>query len=385
MKGSIHSDQRCPECHKPFRHTEPRGMWCEDHPAFMPTRFKVLFGKLCKRFKSYDGAYRFLTGLRYETDKGTFDARDYQNNTPLAVDNLIRDFIAVNSELKSVKKYEQRLRFAAEAWQGKNIKTITKKDIQLLLNSLIRKGYSHKYRYDINESIKMFFKWVHDCDSSIPMPKFVSMKLIMNMRKIIKKEDQVRVLDKIYEMTHADNPRVYVACLFLATYIIVRPNELRTIRERDIEYDNGRILILSPKEGPPKYLYLLQEDIELLRTLKPGFSNQYLFRHEKGSGAASPGDQFSKDYLYQVWRRACKACDPEVKGVSLYPGTRHSTEVDLRAKGRTPEEIWRAAGTRSNKARERYLQVTGDELKDLYADTRDNIVDLANRKKTKVV
>jgi hypothetical protein len=126
------------------------------------------------------------------------------------------------------------------------------------------------------------------------------------------------------------------------------------------------ILLKAPCE--PKYVFLLEEDVALLRSLPRGFPQQYIFRHVKGNGAAKPGQQFGKDYLYGRWMDACRNLG--IQGVPLYPGTRHSSEVALRQDGRTPEEIWRAAGTRSNKARERYLLVEGDELRSLYRQAR---------------
>jgi len=56
-----------------------------------PTRdgFIVRFGRdISKWFKHEVEAERFLIGLRYETDKGTFDPRDYKGDKPLAFCNL---------------------------------------------------------------------------------------------------------------------------------------------------------------------------------------------------------------------------------------------------------------------------------------------------------
>ncbi|OEU68144.1 MAG: hypothetical protein BBJ57_10635 [Desulfobacterales bacterium PC51MH44] len=95
----------------------------------------------------------------------------------------------------------------------------------------------------------------------------------------------------------------------------------------------------------------------------------YFFRHIKGNGAAKPGQKFGKDYLYNKWKISCGNLG--IEGVSLYPGTRHTSAVDLRTRN-SPEAIKRGMGTKSNKAFERYLQVTGNELRGLYQDTRLN-------------
>ena len=54
----------------------------------------VRFGRgLSKWFKSKDQAERFLTGIRYETDQGKFDLRDYAKDKPLAFSNLARQYV----------------------------------------------------------------------------------------------------------------------------------------------------------------------------------------------------------------------------------------------------------------------------------------------------
>ena len=53
---------------------------------------------------------------------------------------------------------------------------------------------------------------------------------------------------------------------------------------------------------------MLEEDIELYKSMPIGFfgfPEQYFFRQEKGNGAAKPGSQFGKDYLYKWWKKAC--------------------------------------------------------------------------------
>ncbi|MCF8094890.1 MAG: hypothetical protein K9J79_05955, partial [Desulfobacteraceae bacterium] len=108
------------------------------------------------------------------------------------------------------------------------------------------------------------------------------------------------------------------------------------------------------------------------------FPEMYFFRHEKGNGGAKPGAQFGSDYLQRWWNKACKNLG--IEGVSLYPGTRHSSAVELRKK-HSPESVKRNMGTRSNKAFERYLQITAEEQMALTRDIRgNNIVDFKKKK-----
>jgi len=93
----------------------------------------------------------------------------------------------------------------------------------------------------------------------------------------------------------------------------------------------------------------------------------YFFRHLKGNGAAKPGQRFGKDYLYKWWKKAC--ANLGIEGVDLYGGTRHSSVVDLR-KRHSPESVKRATMHSTNKAFERYLQITAGEVRPIYKDAR---------------
>ena len=56
--------------------------------------YLVRFGcDLQKWFKQKAEAERFLTGIRYETDQGKFDPRDYAKDKPLAFSNLARQYV----------------------------------------------------------------------------------------------------------------------------------------------------------------------------------------------------------------------------------------------------------------------------------------------------
>jgi hypothetical protein len=57
---------------------------CPVHKQCRASRFRVKFGTLNKRFKSYEEAQRFLTGVRFKTDENTFDMRDYMKDNPLS-------------------------------------------------------------------------------------------------------------------------------------------------------------------------------------------------------------------------------------------------------------------------------------------------------------
>lgn len=350
--------------------------------------WRVKFGGINKNFKLWEHteephrhltpAERFLNGLRFKVDEGSFDARDYKADNPLGWENVVEEFLAAKEDCKGVKKYEQRLRFSVEAWGGKNIKEITYADIEDLLKALQKQGKSSYYIKHIRDTIRMVFNRLVKRRVILPtqVPEYPDVRYKINPRKIASVDQRHAILEKVRELTWNINPRIYIACLFSATYINTRPAEIRNIKEKHIEFENRRILIPDPKEMTPKYILLLEEDVELLKGLPRGFPNMYLFRHERPtymanrSGGVKPGDKFGPDHIQRWWNRACDQLG--IEGVSLYPGTRHSTAVALRKK-HSPEAIKRAMGTKSNKAFERYLLVEDDELRNLYADTRKQV------------
>ena len=70
--------------------------------------------------------------------------------------------------------------------------------------------------------------------------------------------------------------------------------------------------------------------------------------------------------FYKWWRRACDNLG--VPAVDLYGGTRHSSAVALRT-SHTPEQIRRATMHSTNKAFERYFQLSKEELREVYSVT----------------
>lgn len=337
-----------------------------------PTRYgyQVRFGKITKRFKKQELALaeRFLTGLRYETDRGTFDIRDYRRDNPMGFENKVDEFIHSKRLIKGVKKYEQRLRYAVEAWGNRNVKHIGYKEISEFSTDLQEKGLSSKYRHDIISVLKTFFRWLWKTgDIRLDqIPNFPTVKFSMKYRNIITKDVQSEIIAEVGRISQ-HNARIYIGVKFLATYINLRPLELISVKEKDIDLDNSRILISESKTGQPKYCYLLEDDVALLRSMGKSFGELYFFRHIEGRGGNPPNTKFGKGHLYNYWKKACRNLG--IDSVDLYGGCRHSSAVDLR-KRHSPEAIKRATMTTTNEAFNRYLEVTGDELRGLYADTK---------------
>ena len=92
------------------------------------TYYKVKFGKeINKTFSSKIEAERFLTGIRFETDKGTFDPRDYQKQSPLEFEYQARKYLKIKEKKikgRSFRNIEREVERMILAWGKTSIKAL---------------------------------------------------------------------------------------------------------------------------------------------------------------------------------------------------------------------------------------------------------------------
>ena len=321
--------------------------------------FRVRFKGIHKRFWSEREAERFLNGLRFQDDNGTFDPRDWQRDQPLGFEYLSRKWLEIKgSEVKSIKAMENHMGYAWSYFGNRNIKEIDYPELEDFFRSPALKHLSGKTRWNIRTTLHAFWVWVvkRNRKTKVPvaMPEFPEIPFKLKFRKTV----SLAVQDEILEDIKAHAPyRAWLACYILSTYPKIRPAELRSVREKDIDLDLGIIRIRSPKSpdrSDSKEVKLLDEDVALLRALPMGFPESYLCRHDDSGHGRFRGQRWGVNYLrLKVWEPACRRLG--VDGVSLYPGTKHSTVRGLRAHLR-PDEIRQGTGIVSNKAFERYFQ-----------------------------
>ena len=367
MKGGIYTDEKCPVCGCILRHDENRdGFFCEQHPKkrVIPDRMRVHFDKTKRRFKNgqYMQARQFLEGLRFKTTEGTFDHRDYLASNPLGFDTLAEKWLAHKKQYVSQNHYrniKRDIEKAKAVWGYTNVKAIGYGEIQDLLDSV---QLSSKSKSEIRSTLHSFFQWVCRREKTVEMPDFPDVKFTFRWRNIVDIDTQSAIIEEVKRISWEVNPKIWIGIKWLATYIAFRPNELRNLKESEINV-SGYFVVPKPKEKIPKLIAMLEEDAELYNEYR-GMPDLYFFRHAKGNGSAQPGSQFGKDYLYKWWKRACKNLG--VTGVDLYGGTRHSTATSL-GKDYSMHDIMKA-GTihKSNKAAQRYIQAEANNSLDIY-------------------
>jgi integrase len=379
MLGGIYSDQRCSVCGSRLKDNRKNGLVCPNHPDQGATRFRVYFKGVTRRFGGYAEASRFLTGLRFKTDEDTFDPRAYKRDNPLGFENLALQWLGIKKEevkKSSFKKINSHISKAIDAWGNRSVKEIKPKDLQLFLISL---NLSDKSKHNHLSSIHQFFKWLWENEEIERIPKFPKVSFELAWRKTVDKETQQGIIDEVYRISERINVKIWIGIKWLSTYFNLRPGELLNIKEGDIDLKQGEIIIPHPKEKRPKKVFLLDEDIELIKGLPRGLPGLYFFRHVKGVSGVQAGRQFGEKYLYKWWKKACGNLG--IEGVDLYGGTRHSTVRALR-KYRTPEQIKLASMHSTNKAFERYFQIKPDDLRNIYRDT--SIANLKNNSTRKL-
>jgi integrase len=368
MIGSIHSDQKCPVCAARFVYDQRRrGLFCPDHPQQRATsRFRVYFGRgTQKRFRSFEEAERFLTGIRYETDRGTFDARDYKKDNPLGFETLAEKWLKVKEQEVKPRSYanlERYMRSAMIEWGGTNIKLIGYGEIEDFLHS---QKISDKTRSNIKSCLHTFWTWLRKRKviTLAQFPEFPEVKFNLAFRNLVDKETQQAIINEVKRLTNKRNPKIWIAIKWLSTYIAIRPHEMLSLTERDIDTRTGYFFVRQTKEGEVKPVPMLQEDKELVETFPVGLPHLYFFRHVAGVSGVKGGQRFGDRYLYKWWKKAC--ANLGIEGVDLYGGTRHSSVTALR-KQFSPEQIKAGTMHSTNKAFDRYLQIKTDDALTIY-------------------
>lgn len=363
MKGGIYSDERCPVCGGVFT-DNGKSLICTAHKT-KATRFKAKFGKICKRFRSYEAADRFLTGVRFETDQGKYDEKDYLKNNPLSFENISEKYLETRKDEIKKRSYQaivNHIRTAQKYFNSVNVKNIKYGDLEDFFKSL---NLSDKTKHNIKSSLHNFFVWVSKREQKNIMPDFPSISFELGFRNTISKEQQLKILDEIKRISFHINPKIWLGIKWLTTYISIRPGELVKLREGEIDISNGYLYFPHPKERKFKSVPILKEDIEIINGFPLSVPGLPFFRHNRGVSGVTENEPFGEKYFYKWWIKACNNLG--IERVDLYGGTRHSSARALRAY-RTPEEIKRATMHSTNKAFERYFNIESDDLREIYQD-----------------
>jgi integrase len=368
MRGSIYTRQKCRICGGPLvYHERLRALVCYDHQGERATgEYYVKFGRQARRtFTDLAAAERFLTGLRFKSDEGTFDARDYKADRPLSFINLSEKWLTIKEkEVKpsSFDNLRRYIRLAQKAWGHANVKALDYASLEDFLSSL---PLSDKTCHNVRSCLHAFWSWL--CHRKVitlaQFPEFPEVKFNLGYRKIIDKATQQAIIEEVRRISYTVNPKIWLGIKWLSTYIAIRPGELVQIQEGDIDVKMGIFTVRHTKEGRHKFVPMLEEDKAFVASLPQGLPHLPFFRHGGGVSGCTSGQPFGHKYFYKWWLRACENLG--VAGVDLYGGTRHSSATALK-QYLTPEQIKAGTMHSTNKAFERYFQTNSADALEVF-------------------
>lgn len=364
MKGGIYSDEKCPVCGCAFIDNHMNALACPNHPKIRATSFKVKFGDLTKRFKAYDDANRFLTGVRFKTDERTFDPRDYKKDNPLSFANMVKKWLEYKKDevrRHSFRSISNHIYKATAYFGNMNVKDIRYGNLEDFIKSLSLAG---KTKHNVLSTLHSFFVWLKKRQEIFEVPEFPIVEYDLGYRRTVDKQTQIAIVEEVKRI--APEEKTWIGILLLTTYFSIRPNEMRTLKEGNIDTGNGYIYIPSADSKTEyKAIPLIPEDVELFKSFpRSPFPETPFFRH-------ADGRIFGQNHFYRYWKKACD--NLKIEGVDLYGGTKHSSARALR-NIHSPEEIQRAMMTKTNKAFERYFKIESEDARMVYSSNRNNVV-----------
>lgn len=370
MKGTISTSQKCFECGGILKYVEGHGyMQCQEHSNIIwRNNCFVRFGsKHTKRFKTVEEAERHLTGLRFQTDHGKFDYRDWQKAAPLSFLFLRKKFVEFKKTqevtAKQVQHIDHVLEVAGKDWDAINIKDIMEGEIDDFFAKDHKIG--NKTLANWKSVLTDFWTWIVRRErrrSRLEMPDFPDIKFKMGWRNIVDMDTQRAILDEIKKISWDFNPRIWLGIKLLSMYPKVRPGEMRNVLEGHINLHENWIVFPAPKEKDPKFIHLLDEHSEMINEIwnPRGLPDMCFFRHLKTKSGVKAGTQFGPKYFKIWWDKACKNLN--IEGVDLYGGTKHSTVTAL-GKLLSPEQIQRGGTGHASDAFKRYMLPDANEAR----------------------
>ena len=294
---------------------------------------------------------------------------------------------------KTTQSYKNFMSKAISIWGQPNIKTIGTAEVEdfLFADHRTPKGERilDKTRHNMKSCLHQFFVWVNRREKAFEMPELPEIEFEHGWRRIVSIEIQQTIINEVKRISREVDPKIWLGIKLLATYIKIRPGEMRSVRERDINLESGFIHIPHPKKGSKKQGNLPILTLKTSNLLKsyPRSINPdlYFFRHSSGRSGVKAGEQFGSKYFKKWWDKACKNLG--IEGFDLYGGTKHSTATAL-SQLLTPEQIKQGGtGSATNKAFERYfyprrtesLKVTS-AIKQLRNKNKGDILEFVNKK-----
>ena len=298
MKGRIYPTYR----------RDGQGFVLDESGRKIQDGWQVRFGaKIGRHFtlNNLIGAQRYLNFLRYQVDEGVFDPRDHKvKQNPLGLKKLGDKWLSLKKKKIRPRSYANLARYMGYVYDyfGKktNVKLIQYGGIEDFLYSL---KLSDKTRANIKSCLHDFFSWIQKRER-IPAPDMPAISYELEFRNVIDLDTQRTIINTVKEIS-TFNPKIFFAIRSLATYLSIRPGELISLKERQVDAKMGALVFPHPKEKRPKIIYLMDSDLDFIKSQPRGLPDMYFFRHPPGLKGVKAGQRFGPRYLYKWWKKAC--------------------------------------------------------------------------------
>ncbi len=362
MDGGIYTREKCYKCGKVLKHDGGRkGCFCPDHPEVRAHSFAVKFpGGIYHRYQSYERAAQALNYLRHEkgSRRQKFNPDDYRTTKPHSFAVLAPKYLQTKAKLANYSRIKTIIEAAANHFGYTNIRDIGRGNIEDYILGMVGikgKALSEKTLFNRCSQLHDFWMWCLERDviTLAEMPRFPKISYDLGYRNITDLETQQAVINKVKEISYHINLKIWLAIDMLATYTALRPDDLRRVSESSLDA-NGWLTIHNPtkKKNKFKTIRLHPDHVATwheCQAMYPALPGAYFFRHTAGISGCTENERFGDKYLYKWWSKAAGMVG--LKGVPLYPGTKHTTATET-AKLMGTDKALEASGL-TNKAFER--------------------------------
>jgi integrase len=199
----------------------------------------------------------------------------------------------------SQKNIKNHIRQAQNYFQNRNVKDIKCGDPEDFIRTI---NLSGKSKHNIMSTLHEFYAWMKRRQEIPMMPEFPVIKYELGYRRTVDKETQQTIIEEIKRI--CPNSKVYLGIKWLATYFSVRPAEMISLTEGNIDLANGYFYFPHPKEKKYKSVPIISEDIEILRSIELTFPAMPFFRHSAGLQGVAENEPFGVKYFYKWWVKA---------------------------------------------------------------------------------
>lgn len=194
------------------------------------------------------------------------------------------------------------------------------------------------------------------------MPEFPRRRHVRHTPRVVTLEVQDAILAAIPEDRRG---------VFLAMRLGVRPGEARAFDVADYDFGSGLLTVAHAMQGQShearragtkeSTVGVIEVDADLRGWIeahvrpRERLESRPLFRHPKARRRKGYTDRWTTSSLSYEWRKACVAVG--VVGVSMYPGTKHSSATAARRAGIPLDVIQRALRHRDARSTELYAEL----------------------------